>query len=54
MLCASASPVKYEGKPEQNERQPKSRQPDLQELRSPVAFGGDANAVAANEIDLSR
>ena len=54
MLCASASPVKHEGEHEQGERQPKTRQPDLQELRSPVAFGGDADAVTANEIDLRR
>jgi len=54
MLCASASPVKYEGEHEQDECQPKTRQPDLQELRSPVAFGGDADTVAADEIDLRR
>ena len=52
MLCAPASPVKYEGKHKQNEREPEAGYPDLQKLRSPVAFRGDADAVSANEIDL--
>ena len=52
MLCAPASPVKYEGEHQQHKREPEARQPDLQELRPPVALGGDADAVAAYEIDL--
>ena len=52
MLCAPASPVKYEGEHQQHEREPEARQPDLQKLRPPVAFGGDADVVTANEIDL--
>ena len=52
MLCAPASPVKHEGEHQQHEREPQAGQPDLQELRPPVAFGRDADAVAANEIDL--
>jgi len=52
MLCAPASPVKYEGEHKQYERQPGAGQPDLQELRPPVAFRRDADVVSANEIDL--
>lgn len=52
MLCALASPVKYEGDHQQHQREPKAGHPDLQELWPPVAFGGDADTVAANEIDL--
>jgi hypothetical protein len=52
MLCAPASPVKHEGEHEQHEREPDAWHPDLQKLRPPVTFRGDADAVSANEIDL--
>ena len=52
MLCAPTSPVKYEGEHKQDEREPEAGYPDLQELRSPVAFRGDADTVSASEIDL--
>jgi len=52
MLCAPASPVKHEGEHKEQEREPNAGQPDPQKLRLPVAFRGDADAVAANEIDL--
>ena len=52
MLCAAASPVKYQRDGAQHERQAQPRQPDLEELRRPVALWRDADAVPASEIDL--
>jgi hypothetical protein len=52
MLCAPASPVKYEGKPTQNQCQAQTWQPDLKELRQPVTFGRNADLVAPYEVHL--
>ena len=52
MLCAAASPVKYERKAAQHQREAQARQPDLQQLRFPVALGRDADAVPAGKVDL--
>jgi hypothetical protein len=52
MLCAAASPVKYERKGAQHEREAETGQPDLKELRFPEALGRDADTVPASEIDL--
>ena len=52
MLCAPAAPVKDEGDPPEHRRQAQARQPDLQELRPPVALGGNADAVASGEVYL--
>jgi hypothetical protein len=52
MLCAAASPVKYEGESGQPNGDAQAGQPDAQELRPPVALGRDADVVAANEVDL--
>jgi hypothetical protein len=52
MLCAWPAPVKYERNRSQNECQAKPRQPHLQKLRPPVAFGRDADVIAAGEVDL--
>ena len=52
MLCAAASPVKYEGNQRQHEREAESRCPDLQNLRQPVSLGRNTDPVSAGEVDL--
>jgi hypothetical protein len=52
MLCAPASPVKYQGDAAQQGRQAEARQPNLQKLRPPVVLGCDADAVPPGEVDL--
>ena len=52
MLCAAAAPVKYQGEAGQPEGDAHTGQPDLQELRPPVALGRNADAVPAEKVDL--
>ena len=52
MLCAAASPVKYQGKGTQHERKAEAGRPDLEELRHPVPRWRDADVVPAGEVDL--
>jgi|GEM_PF-4145822 len=52
MLCATAPPVKYERKATEDKRDAQAGQPDAQKLRIPVALRRDADAVAADEVDL--
>jgi hypothetical protein len=54
MLCAPASPVKYEGKRAEHERHTQAGQPDTKKLGQPVFLGRNPEVMAANEIDLRR
>lgn len=54
MLCAGPSPVKYEGNDPEHEGGAEAWQPDLGDLRPPIAFGRDADPVATGEVDLCR
>ena len=54
MLCARPAPVKYEGNGPEDDRHAQTRQPNLHELRTPIALGRDADVVATGEVDLRR
>jgi hypothetical protein len=52
MLCAAASPVKYQGKGAEHKRKAQAGRPDLLQLRYPIALRRQADVVAAGEVDL--